>query len=289
LGASHVLRGEGLKEGHEEVGRVGVGGAGAAEVSKEINGVLGGAEVGDFTLDEEVELVKEGEDLGRGLVDGADDSVSFTGQLPEGLDQEVGGGGVEARGGLVQEQEPGVGDELVANGRPLPLTTGKPTHQMPSNTGVGTRGHLEFLDDVLDHFAALVGRHIPGQPEAGGEREELPRGQHLEEAVVLHHVRRDLVEVPKVDEEGRNEERRSEAVLLWKMGRTQATYFGIFLPLRVTFPLEIFRRLDSALRSEVLPPPEGPMMARSSPASATPEISLRICFSVTCLLKKGPD
>ena len=57
----------------------------------------------------------------------------------------------------------------------------------------------------------------------------------------------------------------------------------------MTVPLVIFVLLDRALRREVLPPPEGPMIARSSPGSAAPDRSLRICFSAVLLLKKEPS
>ena len=54
-------------------------------------------------------------------------------------------------------------------------------------------------------------------------------------------------------------------------------------------PLVILALLERVLRREVLPPPEGPMMARSSPGSAAPDRSLRICFCEVLLLKKEPS
>jgi len=69
----------------------------------------------------------------------------------------------------------------------------------------------------------------------------------------------------------------------------EVTYEGIFPPLSKILPLVICCLLERALRRVVLPPPEGPMMERSSPGLATPLTPSRMVLSVNSGLKTFPD
>ena len=79
------------------------------------------------------------------------------------------------------------------------------------------------------------------------------------------------------------EEKRRE-----KKRKEEKRDLGTLFPFRRIVPEVSLILLERQLRREVFPPPEGPIIERSSPGFASPETSLRMSFIVICFLKGGP-
>ena len=73
-------------------------------------------------LSHQVQLVEHLEDPGRRLVDGTDDGPPLPGQLLEEHEALLARGRVQARGGLVEEHDGRVVDELEGDGEAFPLS-----------------------------------------------------------------------------------------------------------------------------------------------------------------------
>jgi len=99
------------------------------------------------------------------------------GQPGDEADHLAGGGGVQARGGLVQEEDLGVVQQGAGQGHPLALAGGEAV-----DPDVGQFGHGELLEDLGRPVLGLVAGH---PPDAGGEDEVLPGGQAIVQAGVL--------------------------------------------------------------------------------------------------------
>lgn len=90
---------------YEEVGGVELIRAKEVHLSEEGKGSSGRAHVGHPSLGQETELVKHSEDLGGGLVNGAEDCFPLRRHLPHHTHQLLRRKTVEATGGLVAEEK----------------------------------------------------------------------------------------------------------------------------------------------------------------------------------------
>ena len=86
-------------------------------------------------------LVEERKHLGAGLVDDADDGAALLRQAAHSRHDIEGGGAVQPRGRLVQEDELGRGDQLAANGHAAALAAAHAA-QVPAGR-VGGRGRAQ--------------------------------------------------------------------------------------------------------------------------------------------------
>ena len=89
-------------------------------------GLGGGAEEDGPAVGEEAEAGEEPVDLGAGLVHGGDDGHALAArEARDAADDVVGGGAVEAAGGLVQEEQRGAGEDLHADAHPPPAAAAR--------------------------------------------------------------------------------------------------------------------------------------------------------------------
>ena len=149
---------------------------------------VGGAVVGHAALDEIDDAVHQPVGLERGLVDGEQDGLALIGKTaeqPHDIDGVFGG---EAAGGLVEEEEGGLGDELLGQVDPLALAAGDALSDRVSDLHIAGLLDLQLGEDALnlgvDLFVAGVGR----QAEASGVVERLVDGELREDDVVLRDI-----------------------------------------------------------------------------------------------------
>ncbi|KAG6523718.1 hypothetical protein ZIOFF_013595 [Zingiber officinale] len=94
----------------------------AVTVEKNRKGRRSRAKEDGAAISEEAEAIEEVEHLAAGLVDGGDDRHPLTaGEARDPVDDVIGGGAVEAAGGLVEEEERWPSEELDADSDVLPL------------------------------------------------------------------------------------------------------------------------------------------------------------------------
>lgn len=165
---------------------------------EEAQGVLGGAKVGGAPFREQDEPVEHGEDLGGGLVYGAEDGLAPLRQPLQNGDDGLGHVGVQPRRRLVAEEERGVGEDLGREGQPLRLPTRHaPLHgrvpdsrlralaqaQLQSQpiSRAAAAGQAAYVEeDFLGPAVLLLAGHLFGESEEG-----LPI-QPLTPTVTLH-------------------------------------------------------------------------------------------------------
>uniref|UniRef100_A0A804QRI3 Uncharacterized protein n=1 Tax=Zea mays TaxID=4577 RepID=A0A804QRI3_MAIZE len=192
VGAALVLA-DGVER---ELGRVLVVRDGRAEVGEEGLEPRGRAGVHGAPPREQEQPVEDGEDARAGLVDGHDDDAAAARDAAEHLHDHEGAGGVEARGGLVEEQQDGVVDDVGADGHAAALAARHPAVGLVADDGVGGAGEAELVDERVDARALAVRGQRAGQAELGGEQQRLAHRQHRVQQVVLHHVRGDGAQPP---------------------------------------------------------------------------------------------
>ncbi|BAS83582.1 Os03g0282166, partial [Oryza sativa Japonica Group] len=143
---------------------------------------------------EEHETIDEADDAVARLVDGHDHDAAALRDALQHLHHHERAGGVEPGGGLVEEQDDGVVDDVDADGHPPALAAGHPAAPLVADDGVRRGAQAELVDELL-HPGRLLGRgERPREPELGGVHERLGDGEHRVEEVVLHDVRRDDLE-----------------------------------------------------------------------------------------------
>ncbi|CAA7392799.1 unnamed protein product [Spirodela intermedia] len=107
----------------------------------------------------------------------------------EHLHHHESGGGVEPRGGLIEEEEDGVVNDVDADGDPPSLTAGDAAVALVADDGLGGAAQAQL-------------------PELGGEHERLLHGEHGKEEIVLHDVGGDDLEQAALQELARIDQRR---------------------------------------------------------------------------------
>ena len=149
---------------------------------------VGGAVVGHAALDEVDDAVHQPVGLERGLVDGEQDGLALVGETAEQPHDVDGVFGGEAAGGLVEEEQRRLGDELLGEVDPLALTAGDPLSDGIADLHVAGLLDLQLGENALnfgvDLFVAGVGR----QAEPGGVVERLVDGELREDDVVLRDI-----------------------------------------------------------------------------------------------------
>mmetsp|Transcript_20735 Transcript_20735/g.65201 ORF Transcript_20735/g.65201 Transcript_20735/m.65201 type:complete len:609 (-) Transcript_20735:3142-4968(-) len=154
--------------------------------------VLEGAEAAELALDHDGDAVAEGLDLLH-EVRGEDDGAGLHGGA-EDVPEVASGDGVEAGGGLVEEDESGVADDG-DGGAELAL------HAAAEARGelVGVGAELELVEGGLDEPGRLPGRDAA---ELGEEPEMVGAGEEVPESVVLADDAEDLGGLLEVVEDG---------------------------------------------------------------------------------------
>ena len=189
-----------LPDGVEgELGGVLVVGDRRAELGEE--GLQSGRRAGvhGASTREEEKPVKNTKDTSTRLVDGHDDNTPTLRDAAEHLDHHERAGRVQPRGGLVEEEDDGVMDDIRADRHAPPLPARHPAVALVADDGVGGAGEAELVDERVDARALPVRRQRPGEAELGREQQRLPHRQHRVQQVVLHHVRRDGPQPPPVE------------------------------------------------------------------------------------------
>ena len=110
-------------------------------------------------------------------VGGEHHGAALGGQLVDEGDDVAGAGGVEARGGLVEEEELGVVQQGPGQGDPLALSGGEAAGEV-----VASLGHAEPLEQLVDPPQG-IGLAVAAQP--GDVEQVLPGGQAVVEPGVL--------------------------------------------------------------------------------------------------------
>ena len=174
---------------HEIIGGVAELGALEADRGEVVNSLVGGVHVDDLTAGQEHKSIKHLENVGVGLMDSGHDSAVLTdGEIAKDFHDRSGSEGIKTSGGLIEEDERGVSDQLDTNGGTLALTTGDTLDEGATDLGVGTLVELEVSDEELD-TRHLFG-HGSGELQLGGELEALTNSHSLEENIVLLNVGR---------------------------------------------------------------------------------------------------
>ena len=172
----------------QEVGGVDPGGDGEAQRLEVVHRRLRSAVVNRVALAEQQQLVQLLVQAGRGLVDGGGHRAAAAGQLAQHAQQVHGGGGVQPRGGLVQQQQRGVDQQLVPHGDALALAAGDAAAEEAADDGVAALGEAQRGNGGV-HARQLVGAgHGARQAQHGGVVQRLVHRQRLVQQVVLHHV-----------------------------------------------------------------------------------------------------
>ncbi len=168
------------------VGGVDALGTGHAQRLEEEQGLLAAALVDDLSLLHEDEVVEELEELLLRLVDGADDrAVALGGQLLEAGAHGERGGAVEAGGGLVEEDQLGLGQQLHGDAQALALSAGDALLAAVAHDHVLDVSDLHELDDLLDALLPLGLGCVLVQAQVGGIGQGLLDGELRKQNVVL--------------------------------------------------------------------------------------------------------
>eukprot|EP01084_Bolivina_argentea_P126509 223980_1 len=177
---------------------------GVAEVEVEAKGTLevglgiglGTLEDGTATGGKEQDLIQGVPDLDTGLVDDhGDGGLSTDAEALEEAAQVEGGGGIETRGGLVQEEDSGAGGQLDTDGATLALTTRDTTGGLVADLDVAGLAETEDLDDLGAEQSAVFGGEGSGQAGLGAVEEVLLDGQLGVEDVVLGDKANDVANI----------------------------------------------------------------------------------------------
>lgn len=173
----------------DEIGRVVVRGDGEANVVEEVDHLVDVAEVRRLAVAQQQQLVEHVEDLRGGLMNRDDQRLALLLGVPlEAGHEHVGRVGVQARGGLVEQHEGWVGEQLARDVGPLLLAAGQPALGVVTHPRVLARVQVQDVDDVVHVDHLLAARHGLGQPEARRVLQGLPQRQVGEEDVLLQDV-----------------------------------------------------------------------------------------------------
>lgn len=127
-------------------------------------------------------------------------------QVSEGLHHRGGSEGIQTGGGLIQEDEGGVSDELDTDGGSLTFSTRDTLDEGTTDLGVLALHQLQFVDDLLNSRHLFVVR--AGKLELGSELEALTHSHRLEKDIILLDVSRvggevrQILLVSSVDQDG---------------------------------------------------------------------------------------
>ncbi|TKW55384.1 hypothetical protein CTA1_4110 [Colletotrichum tanaceti] len=182
----------------DDVAVVAVGREDEAQALKVVLHAALGALVDGLAVAQEDEVVKEVKDLGARLVDDDDDGDAEAGDGLEGAHHGRGGGGVEAAGGLVEEDGHRGGGELHADAHALALAAADDGPRDGSHQRVAHVGQLQAVDDGLGVGIDVGPRPGPGQPDLGAVDNVLADGELRQHDVVLRHVADDLSVPPQL-------------------------------------------------------------------------------------------
>mmetsp|Transcript_416 Transcript_416/g.831 ORF Transcript_416/g.831 Transcript_416/m.831 type:complete len:361 (-) Transcript_416:239-1321(-) len=155
------------------------------EVFRQIGGGVSDVALVDLVaFVEEEEAVELVEELGRGLVDGADDGEVVPARLAlEHADDPEGGGAVEAAGRLVTQQQVGVSDELVPNTGSLPLTPRQSFLEDTADDRLAALLQSQPLNNAIYLLLDLPVRELG--PQLRREPKGLLRRERVQEHIVL--------------------------------------------------------------------------------------------------------
>lgn len=120
-------------------------------------------------------------------MDGGDDRPAGFGQPVQEPDQVEGGGGVEASGGLVQEDQGGVDQQLDSHRRPLPLPSREAANQAIADVGVGALLEPQRLNHAV-HERDLLLLCFVGQSHIRDELESLLGRECWQHQILLHYI-----------------------------------------------------------------------------------------------------
>jgi len=149
------------------------------------------------TIMQKCQLIELIEDLSAWLMDCADDCHPLRRFNFQQIDDPQGCGTVEARSRLVKEEHVWIGDQFVADARPLPLSSRDRFHLISSDVRVFAGLELESFDHVHSFLFNLLSIQIRSQPRC--ETEALVWCHGLDQNVVLHHKRANLSEISLED------------------------------------------------------------------------------------------
>ena len=157
-----------------------------------LGGLGGGAEEDGPAVGEEAEAGEEAVDLGAGLVHGGDDGHALAArEAGDAGDDVVGGGAVEAAGGLVQEEQPRAREDLEADAEALPLPAADALGLAPADARVQCAGEPHLLDRVAGAGELLGDPHGVRQLDLRRVVDCLAHRQGGHQHVLLRHVRLD--------------------------------------------------------------------------------------------------
>mmetsp|Transcript_117450 Transcript_117450/g.278868 ORF Transcript_117450/g.278868 Transcript_117450/m.278868 type:complete len:215 (+) Transcript_117450:1253-1897(+) len=133
--------------------------------------------------------VEQVENLGGGLVDGAKHIAAvLVGEVLQPPDHVVRSIGIQARGGLIQENELGLHDQLNAHAGPLLLAPGDATDHVIPHEGVCALLETQVLQHPLHHLQLVLRGIGLRKPQIRREPQGLPHRLGRGQDVLLHHV-----------------------------------------------------------------------------------------------------
>lgn len=126
------------------------------------------------------------EEPAGGLVNGHHHrAAAAAGELAEGGDDSLCGGGVQTRGGLVEEDEARIYQHLLPYAHPLPLPAGDSSQERPSDDAAPAGGETQLDDDGIGGGGLLRARERAGETKEGCVEEGLRDGEVRVEDIVL--------------------------------------------------------------------------------------------------------
>ena len=138
---------------------------------------------------EQAEAMEELEDVAAGLVHGGDDRhVVAGGDAGDVAHDVVGGGAVEAAGGLVEEEQARPREHLDADAEPLPLPAADALGDPAADARVHGVAETQLPDHPLRVRPLLRQRHRVRQLHLRRVVHRLPHRQRWHQHVVLGHV-----------------------------------------------------------------------------------------------------
>lgn len=164
-----------------------------AKGTEVVNSEFSLVEVDNLALSEEHQSVEVFENVGVWLMNSTYHSSAASRQLSQGVTDRRGCKGVEASGGLIKEDEVGIGYQLDADGTAFALSTRDTLDKWPTNLCVLALVKSELMNDFVNTFALLLFTTL--ELELCREVEALPDRHRLEENVVLLYVSREGGEV----------------------------------------------------------------------------------------------
>mmetsp|Transcript_44254 Transcript_44254/g.69255 ORF Transcript_44254/g.69255 Transcript_44254/m.69255 type:complete len:236 (-) Transcript_44254:204-911(-) len=184
---AHVL----VHDLQEELGQVREPGdlRGQPRARDEIREGLGGPVVEHVPVRQEHGRGELVEHLHAGLVDGQHHRAAVLAQAVQRLHDRERRGRVQARGGLVQEDEPGLVDGVHPDGHAALLAPAQPPGQLVAHHRVRHALQLQ-RPQRLRHHLGFLRAGLPRDAQLGREHEGLPHSQQRIQGIGLHDVTR---------------------------------------------------------------------------------------------------